>query len=138
MRLQLSASQRRHFFKCAYPARSLLAMDKRIFSHVDHIIGYNSRAKIFNLFASVDPVHPLDGMVLCVTYDQDTDDLEIIAAAVEVAGRKLLYEGDYKECPGQVMENYDLYMKEPQEIAKEAQAITKKIELSENFQGEWK
>ncbi len=113
-------------------------MDKRIFSQADHIIGYNSRAKIFNLFASVDPAHPLGGTVLCVTFDQDTDDLEIIVAAVEVAGRKLLYQGDCKEQPGQVTDNYDLYMKEPQEIAKEAQAITKKIELLEKFQGEWK
>jgi hypothetical protein len=112
-------------------------MDKRLFSQADHIIGYNSRAKMFNLFASVDPVHPLNGTVLCVTYDQDTDDLEIVAAAVEVAGRKLLYQGDCREQPGQVTDNYDLYMKETQEIAKEAQDITKKIELSDKFQGEW-
>jgi hypothetical protein len=57
---------------------------------------------------------------------------------VEVAGRKLLYQGDCKERPGQVTENYDLYTKEPQEITKEAEDITKKIELSEKFQGEWK
>ena len=113
-------------------------MDKGIFSQVDHIIGYNSRAKIFNLFASVDPACPLNGTVLCVTFDEDTDDLEIVVTAVEVAGCNLLYQGDYDERPGQVTENYYLYMQDQDAIKKEAGDISKKIERLAKFQGEWR
>jgi hypothetical protein len=113
-------------------------MENSIFSQADHIIGYNSRAKIFNLFASVNPARALtEGSVLAVTYDEGTDDLEIIAAAVKVAGRKLLYRGNRAVRPGEVTNNLDLYKKEHEAIVKETDDISKRIDLSKRFGGEW-
>src|SRR3954463_7800688 len=79
---------------------------------VHWIVGYNSRQKIFNLFACRDwdgegRIPPgVPGIV--VEYDQETDELEFLVAAVEVAGLTCLYTGDTVWPDGRVTNLFDL------------------------------
>lgn len=123
MRISLDTQERTIFFKCAYPARTLLTLNPHN-NAVENIIGYNSRAKIFNLFAGEPHI---DKPTLCLTYDQDTDDLELIVAWLDVAGRECLYLADNIESADTLCVCHDYYSEHRQELADERKAITKRI-----------
>ncbi len=103
-------------------------------------VAYNQRAKIFNLVASRPKNECPDGQnrmnrprsMLCITYDPDTDDVEIIVSKLQVAGRLCLYQGDDlpENRKGDIQDNYEIYMeaKESGELAKEVEAIKARIE----------
>lgn len=127
MRIALTNKQQESFFAHAYPARALLATSMEVLREPDQIVGYNSRGKIFNVFASKTGGVDLGGTWLCVTYDQDTDELEILSAAVIAAGREVLYQPDEFEESQPATELFDVYREQAAQIAEEVQAMTERM-----------
>jgi hypothetical protein len=143
VKIELNAAERRWFFAWAYPARSLLGT-KEALKTADTIIGYNETRKVFNVFATTKDPKDLRrrglaaaGSVLCVRFDQDTDDLEILLVGVEdIAGRPCRYKGDYLADPKTEM--FDLYQQDREGLREEAKKISRRIDLGDKFGGEWK
>jgi hypothetical protein len=143
VRITFDNEQRRQFFRECYPARCIFVMGRESLRRADHIIAYDVSTQVFHLFASSMPVDVTDpnlgckGSTLCFIFDQRTDDLELIAGMLILAGRELLYRGDPGRDTSAVVNRSDWYEAHCEELLAEVRAIDRRRELADKFQAEW-
>jgi hypothetical protein len=142
MRVSLPKDFARSCMRTAYPARQVIAVPPEALRSVVHVLGYNQNSKWWNVFASRHPDRLERGdTCLCFTYDDSTDELELLCAAVRCAGLKCVYKGNARHKGPEVAEVAVWYLDHPQEIVDENRLIQERHERERRrkpFEGEWK